>query len=84
MDWSTRQTKEFIQILKPAEKIINLFKASILFHSPPTRPRPQNNGFAFPPRSSTRHPNVLLYHPLRRARVVWLVVVLCNRRLAAA
>ncbi len=37
----------------------------------------QNNGFAFPPRSSTRNPNVLSYQPLRRTRVVWLVVVLC-------
>jgi hypothetical protein len=30
MGWSTRHTKDFFQILKPAKKIINLIKASIL------------------------------------------------------
>ena len=47
-------TKDFIQILKPAKKIINLMKASIIFFSPPIQlDCPQNNGFAFPQRSST-------------------------------
>jgi hypothetical protein len=31
MGWSRAQTKDFIQLSKPAKKIINFVKASILF-----------------------------------------------------
>jgi hypothetical protein len=55
MGCSTLHAKDIIQILKPAKKIINLMKASILLYfSPPSQlDCPQNDGFAFPQRSST-------------------------------
>ena len=51
----TRHTKDFIQIIQPAKKIIHLMKASnLLYFSPPSQlDCPQNDGFAFSQRSST-------------------------------
>jgi hypothetical protein len=48
-------TKDFVQLIAQAKKIIKLMKASILLYfSPPSQlDRPQNDGFAFLQRSST-------------------------------
>ena len=61
MGCSTLHAKDIIQILKPAKKIINLMKASILLYfSPPSQlDCPQNDGFAFPPRSSISSRSIL-------------------------
>jgi hypothetical protein len=49
MGWLTWHTKDFIQILKPAKKIINLMAASIFYYS-------------LPPPNSTA-PRTIEYHP---------------------
>ena len=78
MGCKTWHTKDFIQRLKPAKKIISLIKASILYYSlpPPNLTAPRTMDSPFP--SIPQQPHVLSYPPSVAPAQIWLVVV-CNR-----
>jgi len=83
MGCSMRHTKDFIQRLKRATKIIHLIMASILYYSldPPNLTAPRRSNIAPPafPGGRTSSPiPILSLTPL-----VWLVVVFYGRSVAA-
>jgi len=83
MGCSTRHTKDFIQRLKRATKIIHLTKASILYYSldPPNSTAPRLSNIAPPafPGGRTSSPIPILSLP----PLIWLVVVFYGRSAAA-
>ena len=80
MDCLTRHTKEFIQILKPASKIITLMAASILFYSlpNPNTTAPRSIKYCFP--CVSRRTCILCYPFHIVLTLFWLVCAIVNWR----
>ena len=82
MGCSTRHTKDFIQLLNTAKKMINFIMASIILYiRPPNSTAPERSNAA--PPCVPRRSNILSYPSPITSALIWLVVV-CSRRLAAA